>query len=89
MRSHLLEGVVRHRRVRPFAYALEHRVFYVALDLDELDEVPRRLRTISRGRPNLLSFRDEDHLDPPADDLPRADARATAGRGPGPERAGR
>ena len=25
MRSHLLEGVVRHRRVRPFAYALEHR----------------------------------------------------------------
>ncbi len=59
MRSHLLEGVVRHRRVRPFAYALEHRVFYVALDLDELDEVPRRLRSISRGRPNLLSFRDE------------------------------
>src|SRR6478672_4065482 len=69
MRSHLLEGVVRHRRVRPFAYALEHRVFYVALDLDELDVVPRRIRSISRGRPNLLSFRDEDHLDPPADDL--------------------
>jgi DUF1365 family protein len=69
MRSHLLEGVVRHRRVRPFAYALEHRVFYVALDLDELDEVPRRIRSISRGRANLLSFRDEDHLDPPADDL--------------------
>ena len=69
MRSHLLEGVVRHRRVRPFAYALEHRVFYVALDLDELDVVPRRVRSISRGRPNLLSFRDEDHLDPPADDV--------------------
>src|SRR4249919_2281921 len=69
MRSHLLEGVVRHRRVRPFTYALEHRVFYVALDLDELDVVPRRIRSISRGRPNLLSFRDEDHLDPPADDL--------------------
>ncbi len=69
MRSHLLEGVVRHRRVRPFAYALEHRIFYVALDLDEIDEVPRRIRSISRGRPNLLSFRDEDHLDPPAEDL--------------------
>jgi hypothetical protein len=69
MRSHLLEGVVRHRRVRPFAYALEHHVFYVALDLDELDEMPRRIRSISRGRPNLLSFRDEDHLDPPAQDL--------------------
>ena len=69
MRSHLLEGIVRHRRVRPFAYALEHRVFYVALDLDELDEVPRRIRSISRGRWNLLSFRDEDHLDPPATEL--------------------
>ena len=45
MNSHLLEGIVRHRRVRPFAYALEHGVFYVALDLDELDEVPRRLRS--------------------------------------------
>lgn len=69
MRSHLLEGVVRHRRLRPFAYALEHGVFYVALDLDELDEMPRRLRFVSRGGPNLLSFRDEDHLDPPAQDL--------------------
>ena len=69
MRSHLLEGIVRHRRVRPFAYALEHRVFYVALDLDEFDEVPRRIRSISRGRWNLLSFRDEDHLDPPATEL--------------------
>ena len=66
MRSHLLEGVVRHRRVQPFAYALEHDVFYVALDLEELDLVPRAIRSISRGRWNLLSFRDEDHLDPPA-----------------------
>lgn len=69
MRSHLLEGVVRHRRVRPFTYALEHRVFYVALDIDELDEVPRRLGSVSRGRWNLLSFRDEDHFDPPASDV--------------------
>jgi len=58
MNSHLLEGVVRHRRVRPFVYALEHDVFYVALDLDELDEVPRRVRSVSRNRWNLLSFRD-------------------------------
>jgi len=69
VRSHLLEGVVRHRRHRPFAYALEHRVFYVALDIDEFDEVPRRLRSVSRGRCNLLSFRDEDHFDPPAVDV--------------------
>ena len=69
MRSHLLEGTVRHRRARPFVYALEHNVFYVALDLAELDEVARTLRLVSRNRPNLLSFRDGDHLDPPAVDL--------------------
>ena len=51
MRSHLLEGNVRHRRARRSCYALEHGVFYVALDLDELDEVPRRLRLIGRNRP--------------------------------------
>lgn len=69
MRTHLLEGKVRHRRARPFVYTLEHDVFYVALDLDELDEVPRRVRLIGRNRRNLLSFRDGDHLDPPAVDL--------------------
>ena len=69
MRSHLLEGIVRHRRARPFTYELEHSVFYLALDLDELDEVPRRVRLISRNRRNVLAFRDADHLDPPAADL--------------------
>jgi len=47
-------------------YTLEHDVYYVALDLDELDEVPQRIRLIGRNRRNLLSFRDGDHLDPPA-----------------------
>jgi DUF1365 family protein len=71
MRSHVLDGIVRHRRVRPFDYDLQHGVFYLALDLDELDDVARRHRLISRNRPNLLAFRDDDHLDPPAVDLPR------------------
>ena len=38
MRSHLLEGKVRHRRPRPFTYGLEHDVWYAALDLAELDD---------------------------------------------------
>ncbi|HET7726447.1 MAG TPA: DUF1365 domain-containing protein [Candidatus Limnocylindrales bacterium] len=69
MRSHLLEGVVRHRRTRPFGYGLQHDVYYVALDLDELDETVGSLRLVSRNRPNLFALRDEDHLEPPADDL--------------------
>jgi len=72
MRSHLLEGVVRHRRARPFVYALEHAVYYAALELDELDELPKRVRLIGRNRRRILEFRDADHLDPPASDVRRA-----------------
>jgi uncharacterized protein len=85
MRSHLLEGKVRHRRARPFVYALEHDVFYVALDLDELDEVPRRVRLVSRNRPNLLSFRDDDHLVPPAADVREAVREHLRSEGVDPE----
>jgi DUF1365 family protein len=69
MRSHLLHGVVRHRRARPFTYGLQHGVFYAALDLDELDEVDRSLRLFRRNRSGLVAFRDDDHLDPPAGDV--------------------
>jgi DUF1365 family protein len=69
MRSHLLSGKVRHKRTRPWTYELEHDVFYLALDLSELDLVSRSLRLFSRGRANLLSFRDADHWLPPATDL--------------------
>ena len=69
MRSHLLEGKVWHRRSRPFVYELEHDVYYFALDLAELDEALRKLRLVSRNRPNIVGFRDDDHLLPPAADL--------------------
>jgi uncharacterized protein len=69
MRSHLLEGTVAHRRSRPVEYALQHDVYYLALDLDELDEVDHRVRLLSRNGRNLLSFRDNDHWPVPATDL--------------------
>ena len=72
MRSSLLEGTVRHARVQPFKYGLAHSVFYVALDLAELDEVARSRRLISRNGKNVLTFRDADHFVPPAEDLPSA-----------------
>ena len=58
MRSHLLEGVVRHRRARPFVYALEHAVHYLAIDLDELDDVEQSSRLIRRNRRAVLEIRD-------------------------------
>ena len=69
LRSHLLRGVVRHRRTQPKSYELEHDVFYLAFDLDEIDAVDERLRLFSRGRRNVLSLRDSDHFVPHASDL--------------------
>jgi uncharacterized protein len=70
MRSHLVEGTVRHRRTRPFTYALEHDVFYLALDLAELDRIGSgTLRLLGRNRWRPLTFRDDDHWLPPAEDL--------------------
>ena len=69
MRSHLLVGKVRHRRARPVEYAFEHDVYYLALDLAELDGVARSLRLVGRNRRNALEFRDADHWPEPAADL--------------------
>jgi DUF1365 family protein len=69
MNSHLLEGKVRHRRVRPFVYELEHDVYYFAIDLAEVDTLDRRLRLVSHNRRNVVSFRDADYLPTAARDL--------------------
>ena len=69
MRSHLLTGKVRHRRSQPMVYELEHDVFYLALDLSEIDEVERQLRLLSRNRFGVLALHDRDHWVPAAADL--------------------
>ena len=69
MRSHLLEGTVRHRRARPFSYGLEHSVWYAAIDLAELPDLDRRLRLFGHDRRAVAEFRDRDHLPMPARDL--------------------
>ncbi len=80
MRSHLLEGKVRHRRSAPFTYGLEHDVWYAALDLAELDDLDRRLRLFGHNHRAAAVFRDADHLPTIARDVAaeiRAHLRAT------------
>jgi uncharacterized protein len=69
IRSHLLQGTVRHRRSRPVDYELNHDVFYLALDLSEIDRVAKRLRLFSHNRSGVLALHDGDHWSPPATDL--------------------
>lgn len=61
--SALYRGGVTHARRRPKVHRLDYRVFWLLLDLDEIDDLDRRLRRFSRNRFNLLSFYDHDHGD--------------------------
>src|ERR1700744_5541605 len=52
-----------HRRVRPRTHRLRYRVFWMLLDLDEVDNLSPRLRLFSHNRFNAISFFDRDHGD--------------------------
>lgn len=62
MRSRLYECRVLHARLHPRAHRFAYRLFFLALDLDELPALARRLRLLRIDRPGLLSFRQRDHL---------------------------
>jgi uncharacterized protein len=62
MNSCFYEGQVRHRRFTPKPHAFNYRIFYVYLDLDELDTVFGKRWFWSTKNPALASFRREDHL---------------------------
>jgi uncharacterized protein len=69
MRSHLLVGHVEHRRTGRTPYQLRQRVYYLALDLDEVRMVRRHVRLLRQGRLAPFAFRERDHWSPPATDL--------------------
>jgi uncharacterized protein len=61
--SSLYSGHVTHHRLRPKVHRLRYRVFWMLLDLDEIDGLSQKLRLLSRNRFNLASFFDRDHGD--------------------------
>lgn len=52
--------VMHRRRVAPH-YRFVYRVFYLLLDIDQIDQAARDSRLFSHNRFNLLSFYDRDH----------------------------
>ena len=63
MHSAIYEGEVMHHRLAPKTYQFRHRVFYLWLDLDELNALDRGLALLKRNRGGLFAFHDRDHLD--------------------------
>ncbi|MCB9483618.1 MAG: DUF1365 domain-containing protein [Dehalococcoidia bacterium] len=61
-RSHLLVGSVGHRRLRVRDYAFTHRVWYVAVDIDELEELARRSRLLGVDGFGVMQLLTRDHI---------------------------
>lgn len=59
----LYRGIVRHTRVKPRTIALRHRCFWLALDIDKIEEATTGLWLLSHNRANILGFYDRDHGD--------------------------
>ncbi len=70
--SALYECTVMHQRLVPLRHGFRYRVFYLWLDLDELEDLDRRLWLLSRERFNLFAFFAKDHLGGAAVDLKKA-----------------
>jgi cyclopropane-fatty-acyl-phospholipid synthase len=51
-----------HHRMRPTDHVFRYPVCFYVLDLDELDEMDRRLRLFGYNRRNLFTMRDADHI---------------------------
>lgn len=59
--SCIYRGTVRHTRFRPVRHDFRYSVYYLMLDVDELDRLNDRLTLFSLGRFNLYSFYPSDH----------------------------
>jgi DUF1365 family protein len=62
MNSRLYECHVMHARFLPKPHRFVYRIFMLAIDLDELPTLHRRLHLFSVNTPNLYSFRETDFL---------------------------
>ena len=62
MISRIYECQVTHARFAPRRHRFSYRIFMLALDLDELPALGRRLRLFSHDRRGFYSLREEDYL---------------------------
>lgn len=59
--SAIFDSVVRHRRLKPMGHKLRYPVYSLLVDLDEIDDLVRRIPIFSHNRWNLVAFYDADH----------------------------
>lgn len=62
MNSCLYETEIMHHRLAPKEHRFSYKFFSFYLDLDEIDEIARKVLFLSRNKMNVYSFYDIDHL---------------------------
>jgi DUF1365 family protein len=83
--SSFFPGHVTHARLKPRVHRLSYRIYSLLLDLDELDDLDRRLTWFSVDRFNLFSFRRKDRGDGSGRDLRGQVERAMRAAGVEPD----
>jgi len=63
MNSCLYETQILHHRLQPKEHRLKYGSFLFYLDLDELDEVVKKVPIFGFNKPNIYSFKDSDHFE--------------------------
>jgi hypothetical protein len=81
LQSCLYVGSVFHRRLIPKPHRFRYRLFWLLIDLEELDDLDRRLKVFSHNRFNLFSLFDRDHGDGGASSLRAQAQRLLAAHG--------
>eukprot|EP01026_Neomeris_dumetosa_P073554 TRINITY_DN75839_c0_g1_i1.p4 TRINITY_DN75839_c0_g1~~TRINITY_DN75839_c0_g1_i1.p4 ORF type:complete len:110 (-),score=4.95 TRINITY_DN75839_c0_g1_i1:78-407(-) len=61
MRSRVFQGQTVHRRFAHRGHAFRYRMFWLAVDVDELPELGRRVRGFGHNRVALASIHDRDY----------------------------
>lgn len=61
MNSCLYRGTVTHARLRPRRNTFRYGIYFLYVDLDEIDELDGRLTGFSHNRFNLVALHDRDH----------------------------
>ena len=62
LQSGIYECRVMHARFVPQSHRFSYRIFLLAVDLDEVANLPQRVGLFSFNRRNVYSFRDRDYL---------------------------
>ena len=61
--SFIYNGKVIHKRFKPKEHSFSYKVFSLLLDLDEINNIEKKVSFFSHNKFNLISFHDKDHGD--------------------------